>query len=117
MTGITAIAMRGNLPCYIASNWDSPTGAQPQTTASRTIVVPGGNGGVLRWDIIGATGGTLQYQKNSDAYATVTDGATVTFANGDTLNFKLTGGGTDAQLFVYDNLTGAVVGFTTITCS
>lgn len=118
MTGVSAvIAAARNLPCRIATNWNSPTGASPQTTLSKTIIKPSGNGGVLRWDIVGSTGGTIQYQKNSDAYATVTDNATVTFADGDTLNFKLTGGGTDVQVVVYDNLTGVQVGSTTITCS
>lgn len=47
----------------------------------------------LEWDDTGDDPATVQYRKNSGSYVTFADGDTLSIANGDTLNFKMSSGG------------------------
>lgn len=91
------------------TNWGTSIGASPVSSASRAITVPSGNPGTLKWSII-TNSGTLQYSKNGGAFATVTHNATITVANGDTIQFKLTGAGTDCLMDIIDNTFSTTIG-------
>lgn len=53
----------------------------------------------LRFDVSeSGDPGTVAYRKNSGSYTTYTDGSTLSVSNGDTLNFKLTGGGPNTTI-------------------
>lgn len=102
-------AMGSILPITTTS-WGLSFGASPLSSASRTLTVPSGNPGTIRFTII-TNDGTLEYKKNAAAFATVTDGGTVSVANGDTIQFRYTGtSATGAELEVYDNTTNDLVG-------
>lgn len=60
------------------------------TGTARTVTVPVGNGGVLRFAslLVPDFTGVAQYKKNADAFATITSNLEVTFANGDTLQVR-----------------------------
>lgn len=100
-------------PITVSSNWGVTSTASPATAPNRTLTVPAGNPGNLRFDITTAPVGTLEYRKNSGSYTTFSDEAVVNFADTDTLNFRLTGASDSANITIYDNTTGASVG----TCS
>ena len=109
---IAAIGALGSIAA--SSNWGVTSTASPATAPNRTLTVPVANPGNLRFDITSApAAGTLEYRKNSGAYTSFSDEAVVNFANGDTLNFRLTGASDSANITIYDNTTGASVG----TCS
>lgn len=105
----------GGGPITVSANWGADSGAVPSTitSATRTLTVPGGNPGSLDLAFANITGGTFQYSKNGGAFTTFSNGADVTFANGDTLAFRVTspsvpGGG--GGITVTDNLRGTTVG-------
>jgi hypothetical protein len=108
------LAASGVASITIPSNWGSQNGNSPQTSATKTLTVPGGNPGNLLFDIITTPSGSFQYIKNAGAPVTVTDLQVVNFANGDTLAFRLTGDADLADLLVKDNTTLASVGTCTI---
>ena len=107
-------------PVTVNANWGSYGGdpAADSDTAARTLTVPAGNPGSLNFamtkDIFVST---PQYQKNGGAFTNITDGLDVTFANGDTLKFRVPAGGGDgvAIITVTDNLRGDAVGDATAT--
>lgn len=97
-------------PITVSSDWGANAGASPQTSASRTMTVPGGNPGVIKFTSVSSTG-TFEYRKNAGAYATVTEGGTVSVATSDTINFRLTGISSDgASVTVIDNTVGSAIG-------
>jgi hypothetical protein len=98
------------LPITVSADWGSDLGASPLSSASRTLTVPSGNPGTIRFEII-LNEGTLEYKKNAAAFAAVTDGATLSVANSDTIQFRYTGSSaTGANVEVYDHTTGTLVG-------
>lgn len=105
------IATMGKLkPITVSSDWGVNSGASPQASASRTITVPAGNPGNIKFTSV-STDGTFEYRKNAGAYATVTEGLTVSVATSDTVNFRLTGtSGNGANVTVIDNTVGNTVG-------
>ena len=79
----------------------SGLGASP-FEISRTVTVPAGNTGQLRFDSVSASG-TFEYKIGAGSYATVTGGTIITCSNGATLYFKVTGGSaTDGNVTLYD---------------
>lgn len=100
-------------PIKVNSDWGSQSGANPQTSATRTLTVPGGTG-TLRIDRTSTVGTpTFTYSKNGGAFTTVTNPTmTLSVANGDTIAFRCTGSGfAGGTLTIYDNANNAQVGF------
>lgn len=98
-----------------ATNWGSTTSASPATSANRTLTVPSGNPGTVRFNIV-SNDATLQYSYNSGSFTTVTDEGTLSVADSSTLQFKFTGASAEgATVEVYDNTTGDLVGSWTAT--
>lgn len=59
------------------------------TGTTRTVTVPAGNSGVVGVNQeFSVVGGTLEHSLNGGGF--VTTGATITFANGDTVQFRVT---------------------------
>lgn len=109
MVGVVAIMLGSKRkPALITfSGIFTAFSASPATTSSRTVTVPSGSSGELRFDNVVADA-TFQYSKNGAAYVTISGGASVTCANGDTLQFKATGGsGTGGACDLYDVSNGA----------
>lgn len=100
----------GALAITVSSNWGTTSTASPATAPNRTLTVPSGNAGNLRFDLFVVPTGTIEYRKNSGTYTSFVDDDVVNFANGDTLNFKLTGASDQATIRVYDTQTGVQVG-------
>lgn len=97
-------------PITASADWGSDLGVSPLSSATRTLTVPSGNPGTIRFEII-LNEGTLEYKKNAAAFASVTDGGTLSVANGDSIQFRYTGSSsTGANVEVYDHTTGDLVG-------
>lgn len=85
----------------------SGLGASP-FSVSRTVTVPAGNSGQLRFDSVSADA-TFQYKIGAGSYTTVTGGSIITVTNGATLEFRVTGAsGTGGSCSLYDVSNGAV---------
>lgn len=86
-------------------------------TLNRTITVPSGNSGTLKFSITVDVGASTKYSKNGGAFTTFVQNDTVVFANGDTLKFEMTGSssGVTASGNVIDNTTAATVGAVSLT--
>ena len=100
------IAAMNNRPAIMTfSGLYSGLGASP-FSVSRTVTVPAGNTGQLRFDSVSADA-TFEYKIGAGAYTTVTGGATITVTNGATLEFRVTGGsGTGGSCTLYDTSNG-----------
>lgn len=99
----------------VGAPWGSNSGAAPTniTSSTQTLTVPAGNAGSLHFSLSDATGGSPEYSKNGGGFFSLTDGANITFANGDTLRFRLASPanpGTSLVVTVTDNLRSAAVG-------
>jgi len=105
------------LPITIPSNWGAVTSATPVNTATKTLTVPSGNPGNVRFNLTLFTGGTPRYVKNGGAAVGITDGDVVNFANGDTLLLRLAFGvsGDTATITATDVASGSVVGDAVLT--
>lgn len=90
------------------SDFDSPTGSAPQTTATRTLTVPAGNPGEILAGI--QTTVTPQYDLASAGYLGVADGDRFTADDGDSLTFKIALGTGYATIQLRDATTGALIG-------
>ena len=98
------VAIGRTSPITIPSNWGvQGGGASPQTSVAKTLTVPSGSSGSLRFHITLAPAGTFQYIKNGGAAVGITQDLVVVFANADTLAFKLTGAGDIANSNVIDD--------------
>lgn len=67
------------------------TGGLNPTGTARVMTVPAGNSGNVKFSGLtqmGAGGAGLQYKLNAGAFTAVTEGLTITLANGDTLQMK-----------------------------
>ena len=109
-------ALANVAPITLNANWTGGTISKPNsfTDTSRTVTVPAGNPGVLKFVTTAGTDGTLQYSKNGGAFTDIStlSGGLLTVANGDTLNLKdsfVTLAGTDT-VTVTDNTKGTAVG-------
>lgn len=61
------------------------TGSTTVTGTERTITVPSGNSGVLRFSSVNISLGNLQYSQNAGAWTSVSEGTEITLATSDTL--------------------------------
>lgn len=97
-------------PITASANWGIDSGASPLSSAARTLTVPSGNPGSVRFNVV-SNDATLEYKLNAGAFTTVTDEGTISVSDAATLQFRFTGLSTDgAQLEVYDNTTGGLIG-------
>ena len=103
-------------PITLSSNWIDVSGASPQTTATRTLTVPAGNPGQIRFNVSATIAGVTRYSKNGGAFTNFVDSDTLSVADTDTLALRLVGAGTDASITVTDTATGASVGDVDILC-
>lgn len=102
-------AALGSVSPMTVTSWGASSGVDPHSSASRTITVPSGNPGAIKFSI-NSNDGTLEYKKNADAFAAVTHNGTITVTNGATLQFRLTGSITSCNLDVLDDTTETVIG-------
>lgn len=112
MTGVLAVlaAAKRLSPITVSANWDIDAGASPLTSSAPSLTVPAGNPGTIKFTGV-STDGTFEYSKNGGAYATVTEGGTVSVASTNTIRFRLTGSsGNGAGVTVKDNTTGDTIG-------
>ena len=113
---------RGRGACTLSSSLT--TTAAPSvgnvSTGAVFVTVPPGNSGGITFDNFSFSGtvGT-KYSKNGGAFATVADGSTITFANGDTIEMRGTGmtAGESWTCTLQDNTRLANIGTYTITAS
>lgn len=112
MTGVLA-AMAASVfrPITVPALWGTVIGApSPATSATQTLTIVAGPRNVLfNFVDTGVVG--KQYSKNGGAWTNITDGMTVSFANGDTLAMRVTGAnpGDYSDITTKDNTTG--IGF------
>lgn len=92
----------------LSSPFDSPTGASPQTTATRTVTVPAGNPGDIRCDVV-VSSTDPQSQINANPFQGCGDETILDLANGDSLTFRLAGAARTASITLYDSTTGALI--------
>lgn len=103
----------------LSLDFDSPSGASPQNTASRTLTVPAGSSGILVLDITATTGApNPRYNLNSGGLITFVDGELLGVANGQTLLFNNNVAASSFTMQLKDFQTGQNVGTAfTVTCS
>ena len=101
----------------LGSNWDSPSGATPQTTTTETLDVPVGNPGhILITRVRTAGAGVAEYSLNGAAFVAITGFTTpLSVADTDTLALRVTGAGTVVEFAGLDATTGATFGTSTVT--
>lgn len=123
MLNLAFAAMSVPSPCTLSATLTTtaaPSGGNV-TSATVTVTVPAGNGGVINFTSYSFSG-TLtdtQYSKNGGAFTTVTEGTGVTFANGDTLAVRGTGmtAGESWTFTLQDNKRLTTIGTYTLTAS
>lgn len=109
------LASLGSIAPITVTNWGVSSGASPVTSSVRNVTVPAGNPGTIRFEII-TNDNTLEYKKNAAAFAAVSDGGTLSVANGDAISFRFTGLTAEGcSIEVYDHTTGTLVGSWTAT--
>ncbi|MEQ1492999.1 MAG: hypothetical protein ABL932_20845 [Terricaulis sp.] len=102
MTG-ACIAMMSAVVSSIALSASLSKTATPSggyvTSSTVTVHVPIGSSGQITFQNFVVTGfvSALQYSKNGAAFALLTDGTALTFANGDTLALRAGGAGGGAM--------------------
>lgn len=115
MTIAAFVAVMGGLkPCTLSGTLDATAVAGVSTSSTRTVTVPSGNTGELRFENYVDTGTitSSQTSKNGGAFTGAIDPTTITFANGDTIAFRCNGNGAgESRVFrVIDVTTGRQVG-------
>jgi len=98
----------------VPSNWGEVDcgqiiGTCNTTSAAKTITVPAGSSGAIKF-VIGSE--TANYKKNAGSFTALSNNQVISFANGDTLTVQITGLTCDdcGQIFTLDNVTGAYIG-------
>lgn len=85
--GVIGVAGKPNIS--FSGSFDASGSTSTVTGTTRTVTVPTGNSGVVGvTQQVAVVGGTLQHSLNGGGF--VTTGATITFANGDTVQFRVT---------------------------
>ena len=92
----------------LSMDFDSPTGAAPQTTATRTLTVPSGNPGIVIVEIL--SGGGLRYSLAGAPNTLVSDGETFDADTTNTLDFTVTSAPRVTQVRLRDLTTAAWIG-------
>lgn len=101
-------ALRKLRPITVGANWGSSSGSAPITSSAQTLTVPAGNPGTIQFAVSGTS--SFYYKKNAGSFTAITDGATLSVANGDTLQFRFDALSSFGDLSVTDYTTGAAVG-------
>lgn len=99
------LAASGGLTQSIGLSGVLTTTSASSPVTSSTVTIRGA--GTIEFDTITTDSGTPQYSKNAGAYANITEGLTITVADGDTLAVKciLPGVGNKAQFNVRSGAT------------
>jgi hypothetical protein len=104
----------GVSPCSISGTLDATAVAGVSTSTTRTITVPVGNSGNIRFENYVDVGVVLtsQTSKNGGAFTGASDPTTITFADGDTIAFRTNGNGAgESRTFTLtDDTTSQVIG-------
>lgn len=103
----------------VPSNWGSsgPAGA-PLLSAVKTVTVPAGNPGNVRFHLSVLPAGNMQYIKNGGANNNISTSDTVAnFANGDTIQFRLPNATDTATVVVTDDSLSTSIGSCQLTTS
>ena len=82
------------------------------TSSTRTITVPSGNSGQVKFQSFDMTGlVTIKYSKNGGAMTTLAEDSTITFADTDTLALEISSAssGESLSLDLVDVTTGALI--------
>lgn len=83
------------------------------TSTARTVTVPAGNSGIIRFENLTAIGegAALRARKNSDPYQLVYEGLEVTFIDTDTVTLSVVGAavGDGAQVLLIDATNGSEI--------
>lgn len=113
MTGaVVALTAAGKVrPITVDVNWGISSGVSTtRTSSTRTLTVPAGNPGVIRFSLSGSSG-DFYYQKNGGSFTLFIHNSTLSVANGDTLALRFVGTSpSTGEITVYDNSLGASVG-------
>lgn len=103
-------------PITVSANWGvGPAGAIPTswTSATRTLTVPSGNPGSLKFSLSQTGDGTANYSKNGGGFTPFADGDVISVASGDTLalrNAFISIPGSTIAVTVTDNTTHTSIG-------
>ena len=91
MTGARRLlGARLRLPCTLSGSLTTSSGSSPVTSATRTVTVPAGNTGDLRFNNIVNDGSAFEYSKNAGAFTTISEDLVVNFADTNTLAVRAT---------------------------
>lgn len=105
-SGVSSITLSGTLDAVDTDGL--------ATSATRTVTVPVGNSGVMRFEnyVDVGTVTNTQYSRNGGAFTAITDGdTTVAFSDGDTIAVQTNslGVGESRNFNVFDNTTSAII--------
>jgi len=109
---LLATAAMGKVqPITVDVNWGISSGiSTTRTSATRTLTVPAGNPGVIRFSLSGSSG-DFYYQKNGGSFTLFAHNSTLSVANGDTLALRFVGTSpSEGEITVYDNTLGVEFG-------
>lgn len=113
MTGVVAVLAAGRKlsPITVDVNWGISSGiSTTRTSATRTLTVPAGNPGVIRFSLSGSSG-DFYYQKNGGSFTLFVHNSTLSVASGDTLVLRFVGTSpSEGVVTVYDNTLGTLIG-------
>lgn len=113
MTGALAVVVAGRKlsPITVNTNWGISSGVSTtRTSATRTLTVPAGNPGVIRFSLSGDSG-DFYYQKNGGSFTLFVHNSTLSVANGDTLALRFVGTSpSEGEITVYDNTLSTLIG-------
>ena len=109
------MAALSRVPISVDSNWGASSSAlNPSSSATRTLTVPTGHAGNLRFNFTSSDTSGLTYVKNGAAGVSVTEALVVNFSDTDTLAFSYSQVSADTiAINVVDTQAGKLVG----TCS
>ena len=97
-------------PITVSSNWGTNSTSSPVTSATRTMTVPSGNPGTIRF-VVNNAGATGKYSKNGGTFTAITDGMTLSIANGDTIALRANGSSADVfDVAIYDHTLSTSIG-------
>lgn len=100
--------------CSLSGTLDATAVAGVATSTTRTITVPVGNSGNIRFEdyVDVGTVTASQTSKNGGAFTGASDPTTITFANGDTLAFRTNGNnaGESRTFTLIDDTTSQIIG-------
>lgn len=99
-------------PCSFSGTLSAGGAPTTVTSSTRTITVPSGNSGQVKFQSFDMTGlVTIKYSKNGGAMTTLAEDSTITFADTDTLALEISSAssGESLSLDLVDVTTGALI--------